>query len=118
MTNRRTYRIRTAAIAAGIVSLVGAGAVFALDPFPPAGGSTDARLVSLERRERAMAERAERVNLAAARRWAIYQRELAVRRAEIARIDGAETAFDGAGSFGAPPVSYVTEDPVTESEES
>ncbi len=101
MTDRRKPSIRTAAIGASLVAVVGAGVAFAVDPFPTNAGDPDPGLAALERRERALAAEADRVAALSARRWDAYRRGLA------------ESAAPAS-----PPITYIPAAPVTNSESS
>ncbi|MEQ8835007.1 MAG: hypothetical protein RIB67_11275 [Miltoncostaeaceae bacterium] len=104
MTDRRTFTIRTAALGAGVVVVLGAGAAFAVDPFPAsAGGDVGERIERIERRERVLAQRAERINERSARLWESYRVRLAARERQIARIraDNARVRSAAAGSTAA-----------------
>jgi hypothetical protein len=74
-------------------------AVVAARPWAEAG-ETDPRLAALERREQRLAHASRRVNRVVQQRFAVYRRQLARRRKEIAAAEAAAAAAAPAAPAG------------------
>lgn len=130
-TDRSKRRVRWTAISGTALMGVGAAVAIGANPFPHSDRPKDADVVALEKREKALATEATRVNALNAERWASYRVQLASRNKEIAAVRAANAqalasastasygGYSSGGSSGgyasAPAATYVPAAPVASS---
>lgn len=130
-TDRSKRRVRWTAIGGTALMGVGAAVAIGANPFPHSDRPKDADVVALEKREKALATEATRVNALNAERWASYRVQLASRNKEIAAVRAANAqalasastasygGYSSGGSSGgyasAPAATYVPAAPVASS---